>query len=123
MPRAIGIGSHLILVFLSAEFNRDRNDSFLWNFCWSKVARDEEKLREGIDMRAWHNVGGGHRVRAGARMSWREQEDAMSYLIHYLHGAMGELSLLLGPIWRAIAVVRYDGEGVARKMHSNFVNQ
>jgi hypothetical protein len=88
------MGSHLILVFLSAEFNRDRNDSFLWKFCWSNVARDEEKLREGIDMRIWQYVGGGYRVRAGARMSWREQEDAISYLIHYSRGGMREPSLL-----------------------------
>jgi hypothetical protein len=53
MPRAIGMGSHLIFVFLRAEFNRERNDSFRWKFCWSNAVRDEEKPREGSVMRAW----------------------------------------------------------------------
>jgi len=75
MPRAIGMGSHLILVFFSAEFNRDRKDSFLWKFCWSRVDRVEEKVRDGTVMRAWRR---GYRVRVGARMSWREQDEAMS---------------------------------------------
>jgi len=77
MPRAIGMGSHFILVFLRAEFSRDRKDSFLWKFCWSRVDRDEEKVREGTFMRAWRRVGG-YRMRAGARMSCREQDEAMS---------------------------------------------
>jgi hypothetical protein len=78
MPRAMGMGSHFILVFLSAELSRERNDSFLWKFCWSRVGRDEEKLRDGVVMRAWRREGGGYRVRVGARMSWREQDEAMS---------------------------------------------
>jgi hypothetical protein len=50
MPSAIGIGSHFTLVFLSAEFSRERNDSFLLN-C-SYVGRVVEKLR-GEDRRAY----------------------------------------------------------------------
>lgn len=57
MPRAIGMGSHLILVFFRAAFNRERNDSFLWKFCWSNAVRDEEKVREGAVMRAWQRLG------------------------------------------------------------------
>ena len=73
MPSAMGIGSHLIFVFLSAEFSRDLNDSFLWNFCLSHVARVEEKVRDGTETRACRYVGAGNR----ARMSWREQGKAM----------------------------------------------
>jgi hypothetical protein len=68
------MGSHLILVFLRAEFNRDRNDSFRWKFCWSNAVRDEEKPREGRFMRAWQRVGEANGVRVWARMRWREQE-------------------------------------------------
>lgn len=77
MPSAIGIGSHLIFVLLSAELSRDLNDSFLWKFCCSYVARDEEKVRDGVETRAYRCVGAWSRGRVGARMSWREQEDAM----------------------------------------------
>lgn len=77
MPRAMGIGSHLIFVFFSAEFNRERNDSFLWKFCWSKAVRDEEKVREGAAMGAWL-LGEAKRGRVCARMSWREQAVAMA---------------------------------------------
>jgi hypothetical protein len=73
MPSAIGIGSHFIFVFLSAEFSRDLNDSFLWKFCLSHVARVEEKVRDGSETRACRYVGAGNR----ARMSWREQGEAM----------------------------------------------
>jgi hypothetical protein len=48
----MGIGSHLILVFFRAEFSRERNDSFLWKFCWSNAVRVEENVREGAVMRA-----------------------------------------------------------------------
>jgi hypothetical protein len=78
MPRAIGMGSHLIFVFLRAELSRDRKDSFLWKFCWSNAGREEVKVREGTVRRAWRYVGGGNRERVGARMSWREQDDAIS---------------------------------------------
>lgn len=78
MPRAIGMGSHLTLVFLRAEFSRERNDSFLWKFCLSQEARVDEKDREGREARAWHKLVLGNRVLAGARMSWRAQVEAMS---------------------------------------------
>jgi hypothetical protein len=77
MPRAMGMGSHLILVFLRAEFSRERNDSFLWEFCCSKAVRDDEKVRDGTVRRTWRSVGGyGEWMRA--RASWREQEEAMA---------------------------------------------
>jgi hypothetical protein len=71
------MGSHLILVFLRAEFSRARNDSFLWKFCWSKAVREEEKVREGTGRRAWQRVGG-YVVCMRARASWREQGEAMA---------------------------------------------
>jgi hypothetical protein len=71
------MGSHLILVFLRAEFSRERNDSFLWKFCWSKAVREEEKVRAGTGRRAWRRVGG-YGVCMRARASWREQEEAMA---------------------------------------------
>jgi hypothetical protein len=77
-PRAIGIGFHSILVFLSAEFSRDRNDSFLWKFCWSNAVREEENVREGSVMRPRHRIGRGHCGRMFARMSWREGAEAMA---------------------------------------------
>jgi hypothetical protein len=77
MPRAMGMGSHLILVFLRAEFSRERNDSFLWEFCCSKAARDDEKVREGAVRRTWRSVGG-YGVWMRARASWREQVAAMA---------------------------------------------
>ena len=73
MPRAIGIGSHFIFVSLSAEFSLDRNDSFLWKFCFSLNAREEVKVRDGTEWRAWREMGGGSRVRADTRMSERVQ--------------------------------------------------
>lgn len=66
-------------MFLSAEFSRDLKDSFLWKFC-SYVARVEEKVRDGTERRACRCVGVWKRGRRGARMSWREQEDAMAML-------------------------------------------
>ena len=78
MPSAIGIGSHLILVFLSAALSRDLKDSFLWKFCLSHVARVEEKVRDGTERRAFRYVGVWNRAWRGARMSWREEEDAMA---------------------------------------------
>jgi hypothetical protein len=78
MPRAIGMGSHFILVFLRAELSRDRKDFFLWKFCWSKAVRDEENVREGAVRRAWQRLGLGHCGRMLARMSWRECAEAMA---------------------------------------------
>lgn len=78
MPRAMGIGSHLTLVFFSAEFSLDLNDSFLWKFCLSHVARDEVNVRDGAESRAWRHVGGGKSARWGARMSWRACMEAMA---------------------------------------------
>jgi len=78
MPRAIGMGSHLILVLLSAALSRDRNDSLRWKFCLSHVARVDEKVREGTERRALGHVWVAKRGRRGARMSWREQGDAMA---------------------------------------------
>lgn len=52
MPSAIGIGSHLILVFLSAELSRDLNDSLRWKSCLSHDARVEVKVRDGAGRRA-----------------------------------------------------------------------
>jgi hypothetical protein len=101
MPRAIGMGSHFILVPLSAEFNRDLKDSFRWKFCWSKAARDDEKLRVGRVMRAWRRVGGEYRVRAGARMSCRAQVEGMLCLMHTTRGA----------VKRKQGVSREDGDG------------
>lgn len=72
------MGSHLILVFLRAAFNRERNDSLRWKFCWSKAVRDEEKVREGALMGAWWMLCGGSRGRECARMSWREHAVAMA---------------------------------------------
>jgi hypothetical protein len=68
------MGSHLILVFLRAEFSRDRNDSLRWKFCSSNAVREEEKLREGAFMRALQRVGEGNGVRVWTRARWREQE-------------------------------------------------
>jgi hypothetical protein len=78
MPRAIGFGSNLIVLPLSAYLRGDLNDSFLWKFCLSHVARLEEKVREGTETRACGCEGAGNGVRAGARMSWRMQGEAMS---------------------------------------------
>ncbi len=64
MPRAMGIGSHLILVFLSAEFNLDRKDSFLCSGCLSHMVREEEKVRAGL---AWWTVDREADSRAEAR--------------------------------------------------------
>jgi hypothetical protein len=91
MPSAIGIGSHFIFVFFSAEFSRDLKDSFLWKFCLSYVARVEEKVRDGTERRACRCVGVWKRRRRGARMSWREQEDAMT-MLHALATARVSLS-------------------------------
>jgi hypothetical protein len=74
----MGMGSHFILVLLRAEFSRDRNDSFLWKFCWSNAVREEENVRDGAVMRAWQRLGGEHRGRIFARMSWRECAEAMA---------------------------------------------
>ena len=59
IPRAIGMGSHFILVFLRAELSRDRNDSFLWKFCLSHEAREDVNVREGAARRACRQLGGG----------------------------------------------------------------
>ena len=77
MPSAIGIGSHLTLVFLSAELSRDLKDSFLWKFCSLYDARVEVNVRDGAERRACGCVGILNRGRMEARMSWREQGVAM----------------------------------------------
>jgi hypothetical protein len=75
MPRAMGMGSHLILVFL-------------WEFCCSKAVRDDEKVREGTVRRTWRSVGGyGEWMRA--RASWREQEEAMAIALLGIAGRRG----------------------------------
>ena len=109
MPRAIGIGSHLILVPLRAEFSRERNDSFLWKFCLSQLARVEEKDREGTERRAWQRVVRGYRARTGARMSWREQVEAMATSC----AATMPTAVCLKSVYRQRNRRRDDGEGVA----------
>jgi hypothetical protein len=105
MPSAIGMGSHFILVFLSAELSRDLKDSFLWKFCLSHAGRVEEKVRDGTERRACRCVGVWNRGRRGAaRMSWREQEDAM--VMYY-----------------ALATMRVSLSGVARRGDEQFPSQ
>lgn len=77
----MGIGSHLTFVFLRAELSRDLKDSFLWKFCSLRDARVEVKVRDGAERRACGWMGALNRGRRGARMSWREQEDAM-FMVH-----------------------------------------
>lgn len=68
-----------MVVFLRAEFSRERKDSFLWEFCLSKADREAEKVREGAERRTWVVTEGlGCRVRSGARLRWRAQDEAMA---------------------------------------------
>jgi hypothetical protein len=88
------MGFHSILVFLSASFSRDLNDSFLW-CCWllSKRLDVEKGLegREGRDMRA----------HAGARRSWRAH--AEDIVISSGYGVYEVHIIIEGELWRVTA--------------------
>ena len=102
-PSAIGIGSHVTLVFLSAELSRDRKDSFLWN-C-SYVGRVVEKLRDGGDKRAYAVRGArGHRVRTGARGSWA-QTDRIATPFEDIRAVSRYKWRYVQSIWRAVGGV------------------